>query len=162
MGSMHIKELVKQFEEIMCSVAFAEAGEVAGAINILHERHNVLLVLTGEETDMKAAKYALNMCKRIRVGMEILYITKNSDDISFLEEYLKELKTKGIEYQVIRCKESMKEEIIRFIEKEKGIQFVVIDSDDLGIDSENDKTEILKKWERLTCPLVLVSGFSKT
>jgi hypothetical protein len=155
---MHIKKLVKQFEEIMSSVAFAEAGEVASAINILHERHTVLLVLTGEETDMKAAKYALNVCQRIRVGIEILYITKNDDDLPFLGEYLKDIKTRGIEYQVIRCKKSMKEEIIRFIEKEKGIQFVVIDSDDLRIDSENDKTETLKKWERLNCPLVLVSA----
>jgi hypothetical protein len=153
---------VKQFEEIMSSVAFAEAGEVGSAIKILHERHKVLLVLTGEETDMKAARYALNICKRIGVGIEILYITKNSDEIPFLEEYLNELKTKGIEYKVGRCKESMKEEIIRFLEKEKGIQFVVIDSQDVGIDCVSDKPETLKKWERLTCPLVLVSGFSKT
>ena len=88
---------------------------------------------------MKAARYALNICKRIRVGIEILYITKNNEEIPFLEEYLKELKTKGIEYQVTRCKKSMKEEIIRFIEKEKDIQFVVIDSDDAGIDSVSDK-----------------------
>jgi len=159
---MHIKSLVKQFEEIMSSVAFAEAGEIGSAIKILHERHKVLLVLTGEETDMKAARYALNICKRIGVGIEILYITKNNDEIPFLEEYLKELKTKGIEYQVRRVRESMKEEIARFTEKEKNIQFVVIDSQDLGIRSESDKTETLKKWERLTCPLVLVSGFSKT
>jgi uncharacterized protein related to proFAR isomerase len=159
---MHIKSLVKQFEEIMSSVAFAEAGEVGGAIKILHERHKVLLVLTGEETDMKAARYALNICKRIGVGIEILYITKNDDEIPFLEEYLNELKTKGIEYKVRRCKESTKEEIIRFLEKEKDIQFVVIDSHDLGIDSASDKPETLKRWERLTCPLVLVSGFSKT
>ncbi len=159
---MHIKSLVKQFEEIMSSVAFAEAGEIGSAIKILHERHKVLLVLTGDETDMKAARYALNICKRIGVGIEILYITKKNDEIPFLEEYLKELKTKGIEYQVIRCKESMKEEVVRFIEKEKDIQFVVIDSQDLGIDSASDRPETLKKWEKLTCPLVLVSGFSKT
>jgi hypothetical protein len=159
---MHIKSLVKQFEEIMSSVDFAEAGEVDSAIKILHERHKVLLVLTGEETDMKAARYALNICRRIRVGIEILYITKKDDEIPFLKKYLKELKTRGIEYQVRRYKESMKKEIIRFIEKEKGIQFVVIDSDDIGIDSVSDKPETLKKWERLNCPLVLVSGFSKT
>jgi hypothetical protein len=158
---MHIKSLVKQFEEIMSSAAFAEAGEIGCAIKILHERHKVLLVLTGEETDMKAARYALNICKRIGVGIEILYITKNNDEVPFLEEYLKELKTKGIEYQVRRVKESMKEEIATFIEKENGIQFVVIDSQDLGIDSTGDKPETLKKWERLNCPLVLVSGFSK-
>jgi len=158
---MHIKSLVKQFQEIMSSAAFAEAGEVGSAMRILHERHKVLLVLTGEETDMKAARYALNICKRIRVGIEILYITKSDDDIRFLEEYLKELKTKGIEYEVRSYKESMKEEIMRFLEKEKDIQFVVIDSEDLGIDSASDKSETLEKWERLNCPLVLVSGFSK-
>jgi DUF1009 family protein len=159
---MHIKSLVKQFQEIMSSVAFAEVGEVGSAIKLLHERHKVLLVLTGEETDMKAARYALNICKRIRVGIEILYITKNSDDIRFLEEYLRELKTKGIEYEVRPYKESMKEEIISFIEKEKGIQLVVIDSEDSGIDSLCDTPQTLEKWERLACPLVLVSGFSKT
>jgi hypothetical protein len=159
---MHIKSLIKQFEKIMSSVAFAEAGEIGSAMRILHERHKILLVLTGEETDMKAARYALNMCNRAGVGIEVLYITKNNDEISFLEEYLKELKTKGIEYQVRRCQESMKEEIIRFIEKEKGIQFVVMDSQDLGIDSRSDKPKTLKKWEKLKCPLVLVSGFSKT
>jgi len=158
---MHIKKLVQQFEEIMSSAAFAEAGEPDTAIKILHERRKVLLVLTGEETDMKAANYALNICKRIGVGIEILYITKNNDDIPFLEEYLKELQTKGIEYQVIRCKETMKEEIVRFIEKEKGIQFVVIDSQDLMKNSGKDKPETLKKWDRLDCPLVLVSKLSK-
>ena len=162
MGSMHIKSLVKQFQEIMSSVAFAEAGEVGSAMRILHERHKVLLVLTGEETDMKAARYALNICNRIRVGIEILYMTKNNDDVRFLEEYLKELKAKGIEYEVRPYKESMKEEIMRFLEKEKGIQFVVIDSEDLGINSLSDNPETLEKWERFYCPLVLVSGFSKT
>ncbi len=157
-----MKELADKFEEIMTSVAFAEAGEVAGAMSILHERHKVLLVLTGEETDMKAAKYALNMCRRIGAGIQVLYVTKNEDEMPSLEECLKELKTKGIEYQVLQCKEPMKEEIIRFIEKEKGIQFVVIDSQDLNIDSDGDKPETLKKWEGLNCPLILVSGLSKT
>ena len=152
--------LVKQFEEIMSSLAFAEVGEIGTAMSILHERHKVLLVLTGEETDMKAARYALNICKRIGLGIEILYITKNNDEIPFLEEYLRELKTKGIKYQVRRCKESMKGEIIRFIEK--GIEFVVIDSKDLALDPESDNPKTLKKWERLTCPLVLVSGLSNT
>jgi hypothetical protein len=110
---------------------------------------------------MKAAKYALNTSKRIGAGIEILYITKSKDDIPFLEEYLKELQTKGIEYQVIRCKETMKEEIIRFIEREKGIQFVVIDSQDLENDAGTDKPKTFRNWERLNCPLVLVSKLSK-
>ena len=158
---MHIKDMVRRFEEIMSSAAFAEAGEVDTALKILHEGRKVLLVLTGDETDMKAARYALNICKRIGIGIEILYITRKNDDVTFLEQYLQELQTKGIEYQVIQCKETMKEEIIRFIEKEKGIQFVVIDSQDLVNDSRSDRPETLKKWGRLNCPLVLVSKLSK-
>ena len=155
---MHIKELVRQFEEIMSAVTFAEAGEPDTALKILHDRKKVLLVLTGEETDMKAARYALSTSKRIRAGIEILYLAKNRDEKSFLEQYLNELKTKGVEYEVTECKESLKEAINRFIEKEKDIQFVVIDSEDLGVRSVKDRKTSLEEWERLRCPVVLVSG----
>ena len=53
---MHIKSLVKQFEEIMSSAAFAEAGEIGSAIRILHERHKVLLVLTGDGNRYESGK----------------------------------------------------------------------------------------------------------
>jgi hypothetical protein len=157
---MHIREFVKQMEEIMSAAAFAEAGESDTAIRILHGRKKVLLVLTGEETDIKAAKYALNLCNRIKVGIEILYITKGNEEKANLHEYLKELQAKGIEYQVTECKESLKEAIMRFIQKEKGIQFVVVDSHDLGIDSEREAKKTLEGWEQMECPLVVVSGLS--
>jgi Cft2 family RNA processing exonuclease len=159
---MDIKDWVKQLEEIMSAAAFAEAGEPEKALKILHGRKKVLLVLTGEETDIKAAKYALNLCNRIKVGMEILYITKGNEEKADLHEYMKELQARGIEYQVTECKESLKEAIMRFIEKEKGIQFVVVDSHDLGIDSERKAKRTLEEWEKMGCPLVLVSGVGKT
>ena len=159
---MDIKELVKQLQEIMSAAAFAEPGESGTAIKILNGRKKVLLVLTGEKTDIKAAKYALNLCNRIKVGIEILYITNGNKGESNLHEYLKELHTKGIEYQVTECKESLKESIMQFMEKEKGIQFVVVDSHDLGIDSEREAKRTLEEWEKLECPLVLVSGLRKT
>ena len=157
---MHIREFVKQMEEIMSAAAFAEAGESDTAIRILHSRKKVLLVLTGEETDIKAAKYALNLCNRIKVGIEILYITKGNEEKANLHEYLKELQARGIEYQVTEYKESLKEAIMRFIQKEKGIQFVVVDSHDLGIDSEREAKKTLEGWEQMECPLVVVSGLS--
>jgi hypothetical protein len=159
---MHIKELVKQFKEILSSAAFAETGESDTAIKVLRGRRKVLLVLTGEETDMKAARYAFNICKRIRIGIEILYVTRNNNEISFLEAYLNELQAKGIEYQVTQCEASLKEEIIRFIAKDKSVQFVVLDSQDLGMNSTADKPKTSKIWESLNCPLVLVSELSKT
>jgi glutaredoxin len=158
---MHIREFVKQLEEIMSATAFAEAGEQDMALKILHGRKKVLLVLTGEEIDIKAAKYALNLCNRIKVGMEILYITKGNEEKASLHEYLKELQAKGIEYQVTECEESLREAIMRFIQKEKGIQFVVVDLHDLGLESEREAKKTLKEWEKMECPLVLVSGLSK-
>ncbi len=159
---MHIKETMKQFEKIMSAAAFAEAGEFETAKRMLYERKKVLLVLTGTEKDMKAARYAVNMSNRIEAGIEILYLAKNSQEKSFLEEYLQELKTKGIEYQVTQCEKSLKEEITRFIEKEKDIEFVVIDSDEAGVRSVKDKKAVLNDWERLRCPVVLVSELAKT
>ncbi len=154
---MHIRELLKQFEEIMSAAAFAEEGEFGAAKKILQERHKVLLVMTGMETDMKAARYALNTSKRIGAGIEILYLAKTSGEKSYLEEYLTELKTKGIEYQITKCEGSVEDEIVRFIEKEKDIQFVVIDSEYLGIRSGRDH-----EWEKLKCPVVLVSELART
>jgi len=146
----------------MSAAAFAEAGEFETAKRMLHERKKVLLVLTGRETDMKAARYAVNTGKRIGAGIEILYLARDSQEKSFLEEYLKELKMKGIEYQVTRCEKSLKEEVKRFIEKEKDIEFVVIDSDEVEVCSGRDRKLALQEWERLMCPVVLVSELAKT
>jgi hypothetical protein len=158
---MHIKELMKRFEEIMSSAAFAEAGEFETAKRMLYERHKVLLVLTGMETDMKAAKYAFNTSKRMGARIEILYLAQNGEEKSFLEKYLRELKAKGIEYQITQCEGSLKEEINRFIEKEKDIQFVVIDSEDVGMRSAKDQKTALDDWHRLKCPVVLVSQLAR-
>ena len=144
----------------MSAAAFAEAGEADTAMKLFHGRRKVLLVLTGEETDMKAARYAINTSKRIGAGIEILYLAQSSEEKSSLEACLQELTLKGIEYQVTQCKESLKEAVKSFIEKEKNIQFVVIDSEDLGVCSAKSQKASMEEWESLRCPIVMVSGFA--
>jgi hypothetical protein len=110
---------------------------------------------------MKAARYAVNTSNRIGAGIEILYLVKDRQEKSFLEEYLKELKTKGIAYHVTQCEKSLKEEVRRFIAKEKDIEFVVIDSDEQVVRSAKGRKISLHEWERLRCPVVLVSELAK-
>jgi hypothetical protein len=155
---MGISELLEQFET-MVSAAHTEANGVESEKTFPDERHNVLLVLTGDETDMKAANYVLHITKRIRAGIKILYIAQEGTDNYFLREYLHKLKSRGIEFLVTRCGKSVKETIFKFIEEEikNDINFVVIDSQDLGIPSVTDQKVDMKNLERLRCPLVLVS-----
>ena len=159
---MEIKKLLQQFEDIM-SASFIEEGRFETLKRMLYERHKVLLVLTGMEADMDAAKYALNLSRRIGAGIKILYLAKDYSETPLLEESMKELKAKGIGYQITPCEGSIREEITKFIdaEKEANISFVVIDSRDLGIRFVKDQKTDLHEWESLKCPLVLVSKTSK-
>ena len=155
---MGIDELLEQFET-MISAADPIEEDKSETAKRLDERHKVLLVLTGQETDMKAGKYVLHITKRIGAGIRILYIAQEVTENSSLKEYLKKLKSKGIEFQVTRCERPIKETILKFIEEEieNDINFVVIDSQDLGIPSVTDQKVDMKNLERLGCPLVLVS-----
>jgi len=156
------KEIMSRFEEMMSAAAFAEEGEFETARKALSARHRILLVLTGMRTDMRAASYALNISERINAGIEILYLAQGGGKDSFLDRYLAELKGKGIEHRVTTGEGSIKDEIIKFTDKMSDIQFVIIDSQDLGIESEKEDGTVLHGWEGLECPLVLVSGPAET
>ena len=99
---MHLKKLFEQFEEIM-SASFMEEGEFETAKRMFNERHKVLLVLAGKESDTNALRYALNISKRIGAGIEILYLTKDSSKNPLLERYLEQLKSRGIGYRISPC-----------------------------------------------------------
>ena len=156
---MGITELLEQFETMVSDGDSNERYKFKTAKRVLDRRRKVLLVLTGQETDMKAAKYVLHITRRISAGIKILYITQDGTEKSFLKEYLQKLKSMGIEFIVTQCAKSVKETIFKFIEEEikNDINFVVIDSQDLGIPSVTDQKVDIKNLERLRCPLVLVS-----
>ncbi len=87
-------------------------------------------------------------------AVNILYLAKDYSETPLLEESLKELKAKGIGYQITPCEGSIRDEIIKFInaEKEVDISFVVIDSRDLGIRSVKDQKTDLHDWDRAEMP----------
>jgi len=155
------RRIMNSFEDMMSAAAFAEGGDFETARKVLTARHKILLVLTGVANDMKAASYAVNISERIDAGIEILYISQGKNTDPFLERYLGELKAKGIECRVTKADGVIKDEIIRFTDNMSDIQFVVIDSQELGIEGEKGEGPLLHGWEGLECPLVLVSSPAK-
>jgi hypothetical protein len=156
---MGINELLEEFQTMMSASDFNEEYIFGRVKRDIGERHKVLLVLTGQETDMKAAKYVLHVTRRIRAGITILYIAQEDTENLLLNEYLMKLQSKGIELLVIPSARTIQETIIKFIEegKKNDVNFVVMDSQDLGISSLTDQKVDMKNLERLRCPLVLVS-----
>lgn len=159
---MEIKKLVQQFENLM-STSFFEEGKLETMKRMVNNRHRILLVLTGMEVDIDAVKYSLNLSRRIGAGIKILYLTRNNSELPRIEDALNKLKTIGISYQIKVCENSVKEEIVNYINKEKeaDISFVIVDSRDLGIHSLNGRNVDYHDWEKMRCPLVLVSKTPK-
>ncbi len=153
-----MKKLIKKFEDAMSAAAFAEAGEFETAKEISKGRQKVLLTLTGRESDGKSFKYALNICKRIGAGLEILYISRSEQVIQLLKQIKNELKKEDIVYEIVEGSGCIRRAIINHTEKRGDIQFVIIDSSDsLDIECKKDDGTLSDAWEKLKCPLVLVS-----
>lgn len=160
---MGITEMLGQFETMMSS-SYATNGTIYGYTKKdSPERQKVLLVLTGQETDMKAAQYVLHVTKRIRAGIKILCIAQENTGNPLLKEYLMKLQSRGIELRVIPSGKTIQETIITFLEEgeRNDINFVVMDSQELGISSSTDQRVDLKNLEKMRCPLVLVSDASR-
>jgi hypothetical protein len=160
---MGINTVLKEFETMMSASDLTEEHILRQVKRDNGERHKVLLVLTGQETDMKAAKYVLHVTKRIKAGISILYISREDTENHLLNEYLMKLRSKGIELRIISSGRSIQETIITFMEEgnEDDVHFVVMDSQDLGISSLTDQKVDMKNLERLGCPLVLVSAAAR-
>lgn len=160
---MGINELLEEFETMMSAYDSHEEYRVDRVKRDIG-KHKVLLVLTGRETDMKAAKYVLHVTKRIRAGIRILYIAHEDTENPLLKDYLMKLQSKGIELWIIPYGKTIQETIIKYIEegKKNDINFIVMDSQDFGISSFTDQKVDLKNLERLRCPLVLVSQAART
>ncbi|NTU42034.1 MAG: universal stress protein [Nitrospirales bacterium] len=149
----------KKFETLMAAVSFAEEGEFRTAGEIVKERRGVLIALKGDETDSQAIRYGVSTCKRVDAELHILVLSAGESEPSFHCRFLPEIEREGIRYRVVTGDGCLKKEIVDYTNREKGVLFVVIGSEEgLDRDCRGKERKISDAWQRLRCPLVVVTG----
>lgn len=153
-----MKNLSKGFEDMMTASAFAEADDAETARQILRTNRRVLLGLRKENISEKTLLYAINACKRIGTGLDILYISSDEVEPEELKRFMERLNSEGINYRLIKRRGCLKKEILDYVKEKKNIDFVVIESSE---DLERDCREgtLSDAWHGLKCPLVVVMDF---
>jgi hypothetical protein len=153
---MKLSSLIKRFENSMAATAFAEAGEFEMAREMAGTKPTVLLVLTGRLSDLKCFTYALNFCKRMKAGLEILCTESGREIVERLDE---ELKKAGIDYGVKVINGCLKKAVVDVTRQNPGFDYVVVNSY-RGFDTGcGEETEILPDVrDVINCPLVVVGA----
>ena len=157
------RRLVGRMQQALEVAAFAEEGDRAGALSMAREHRRVLLALRGLEGDARTMTYALNTCKRVGAGLDVLFVAdralSDADLRGALAPFLASLAAAGIPCRPTSAAGCIKEQIIRYTKTHPEVSFVVVESAGVldrgcGID---DERRLSKLWKRLTCPLVVVS-----
>src|SRR3990172_4167372 len=147
-----------RFEDLMSAISFAEAGEHEKAMEFLKGRDTVLLAISDMVFDRSIFKYALNLSRRIRACIDILYLTKVEMNGQHIREFMSEAAKEGIRCSLIKKEGCMKKAILEYTEKRKEILFVVVGSTpELDIECKTAEKSLSDAWKRLKCPLVVVS-----
>jgi hypothetical protein len=161
MDTNKIKKMMKQVEDAMAAVTFAEEGQADAAVSIFKRERRVLLALKEGHRDSKTFRYALNASLRINASLDILLVAApgtGSRTDTHLESYTSELKTAGVPYQVIERSGCMKQEIIDYTNGKHDVLFVVVESPtSLDADCKKKDGMLTELWKNLRCPLVVVS-----
>lgn len=143
--------LLKQIQDAMAAVSFAEAGEWETAKEIIgreKDRHTVLLALEGACLSEKAFLYAHNLCNRINTLLEILYVVKPNGSLlerwkaartkqntagnhlteafGRLNSVIPALKLEETIHRVTVKIGSLEREVPRYIDGHKGIALAVV------------------------------------
>ncbi|UCD35352.1 MAG: universal stress protein [Nitrospiraceae bacterium] len=154
-----MKNWLRKIEDTMAAAAFAEEGEFEAAQQLAGEQGKILLALTGENTDMKAFKYAVNMSERIKADLEIICSRKGRDKL--LAAFEPQLKERGISYKINAIDGCVKEEILTYTEMRTDILFVILESSEgQNLNCKKEQKVIENSWKGLKCPLVIVSDMA--
>ncbi len=151
-----MSRMKKKMEDLMAAVSFAEEGEFETARELLKDEGRVLLVMR-KGGDRKTFRYALNTCRRIGAGLDILYVASSDAPDTMLEECVSELKKEGIDYRLVRRNGCLKQAIIDYTTSRREILFAVTESaKSLETDCKGKSRGLSDAWKKLRCPLVVV------
>lgn len=161
MDSNKFKKMMKQIEDAMAAVSFAEEGQAEAAETLFKRERRVLLALKEGHLDAKTLKYALNASLRINAYLDVLFVASGSSEPHadpMLEDFAKELQAAGVPYRIIQRAGCLKQEIIEYTNAEHEVLFVVVESpDSLDVDCMKKEGVLSELWKNLRCPLVVVA-----
>ncbi len=148
----------ERFDELMSAATFAEAGEHEEAMRLMRGRDSVLLAVSDVYFDTGVFSYALNICKRTKAGLAILYLTRTELHKDEIHEFMAKASCEGIICSLIKKEGCMKQAILDYTTKNKAIIFVVVGTTpELDIECKTGEKSLSEAWKKLRCPLVLVS-----
>lgn len=154
-----MSSISKKLEGLFSAASFAEAGEFDTARDMLDgdRGRKVLLVLTGRETDVKSLKYAFSIAARTQAGLEIL-AAADGGTVEFLRLCEEEARDQGVALKVTKKSGCIKEAVIKYARNRRDLVCVVVESTEaLNADCTGEQKRLAGVWEKLGCPLALVS-----
>lgn len=155
-----MKEFHKRIEAIMSAITFAEEGEFETAKSFMKTRQRVLMAIRNSRVDRKTCTYALNTCKRLGVGLDLLVVGDDEREelAPLVKPFLEQLEAEAISFTLTRKTGCLKQAILDFTEAGNDVLFVVIESQGTLDSNCSGKDKLLKaSWNRLKCPLVVVA-----
>ncbi|MBI4964046.1 MAG: universal stress protein [Desulfomonile tiedjei] len=177
-AQVHKKGLSEKVRDHMAAVAFAEAGETRVAESMVHAEpkpQSVLLVIDGDAPDSNAIGYAVSLCKRMSLEMEILHVIagpkKKSRSGSSgpaderaaerIQELSKQMEREGIPFKTAIRTGDANQLLYDYANRHKEVFLVIYDSPRARGNSAEGKV-----WQRivdgisrrLSIPLVTVMG----
>lgn len=156
-----LKKMMKQIEDAMAAVSFAEEGQAEAAETLFKRERRVLLALKEGHVDPKTLRYALNASLRISAHLDVLFVASPDREPQIdpaVDVFLSELRTSGVPFRMIERSGCLKQEIIDYTRKEREVLFVVVESPgSLDADCGRKDGVLTELWRNLSCPLVVVT-----